>query len=234
MSDVHDLARSLIAYWCGGYRGRDPDSDSVSWLIDEGRYAQAERARALWNGTGQKPYTYSSCGDLPHSLYWYLGVRSAFVNHGSDPVTKQVRSVRAIATKAVQLSRWRVRLNISLLLGQGRAPILGEYYEPGDVLLIDGPPLGWHAMVAVSHLHSHSLVVGEYGQPGGHLRDVRIDVVGKRMFVGSRQLKAVIKLVEVLDRAEGKGELVSADSEQIENAEAWSTVQASLRGTGDV
>jgi hypothetical protein len=52
------------------------------------------------------------------------------------------------------------------------------------------------------------LLVAEYGQPGGHIKQKTLVNNGGRLYCGARMVKHVLRLDDVLIQAEERNELV--------------------------
>jgi hypothetical protein len=176
-----------LEHACGGPGGRD-ERDPVYRAVTEGRDTPGAKP-------GQRGY-YSSCGDLAHGMYEWLGVRLPWVNRAS-------------------LGQYRPGWNVSCLTSaeSARYPEPGDVYDPGDVVLVwDRLDTGdAHVICVVEHVPGDGVVLtAEYGQPGGALRTRTWTpgtpgVAGRAPRIGGRSVRLVLPLFDVLDEAERAG-----------------------------
>jgi hypothetical protein len=172
------LVQRLLDWSCGGERGVSED-DPHYREVTEGRDVGAMRAR------------YSSCGDLAHWLLFRLGVRAPWVNRTEHRGWKVGANVSMLATTAsIQLRR---------------TPVPGVRFEPGDVLIVWNDQQGRDAHVMVVYEHRPDLgrfIVGEYGQPGGHVRKRLLTARDGILWVGTRKVQRWLPLALVLEYSE--------------------------------
>jgi hypothetical protein len=187
--DYRALAAELVEYACGGAGGRS-EADPVYQAVTEGRDVGAMQAR------------YSSCGDLAHWLLYRLGVRLPFVNRAEHLGWTSGANVSRIAFANVAESD----------------PRQNAHYLPGDIGIVWSKPEGTdaHVFVILEDAQPSALLVGEYGQPGGHVRARAIGYESGRLRIGSRTLRRVLRLDRVLDAADEADALVPP-----ELTEAW-------------
>jgi hypothetical protein len=181
--DYHALATELVEYACGGSTGRD-ESDPVYRAVTEGRDEGAMRER------------YSSCGDLAHWLLFRLGVRLPLVNRAEH-------------------RGWTSGVNVSRLAFHALAERdpRGARFFPGDIGIVwsKTDATDAHVFVILEDAQPQALLVGEYGQPGGHLRARSVGYDRALVRIGSRSLHHVLRLERVLDAAEKANALVSPE-----------------------
>ncbi len=161
------IACKLILHACNGANGRD-ESDPVYQSVVEGR------------DSGKMQRSYSSCGDLAHWLLYRLGVRESWVNREES------------------YRRWRSGRNISDLCWPpcpSRPRKEAERYQCGDILIVYNQPdtRDAHALVVLEH-NGDVVLSGDYGQPGGQLRN-RTLVAG---LLGGRAIRHVLPLGSAL------------------------------------
>jgi hypothetical protein len=179
--DYHALAADLVEYACGGAHGRS-ENDPVYQAVTEGRDAGAIQRR------------YSSCGDLAHWLLYRLGVRLPFVNR---------REHRG----------WTSGVNVSRLAFERIAevdPGRRERFLPGDIGIVwsKADATDAHVLVILEDAQPDALLVGEYGQPGGHVRARAVSYDGDMIRIGARCLHRVLRLARVIDIADEAGALL--------------------------
>jgi len=190
-----DAAVALCEYACGYEHGRSKD-DPVYQDVCEGRDAGMMRAH------------YSSCGDLGHWLAERLGVRESWVNRHS-------------------LGHYHVGMNVAEL-GLGcpishDAPTGPEWVGPeaGDICEI------WNGTVGQD---AHVLVALGHGSDGNHLRTANYGaggmnasaIMGAKIsdstfshhpdgwYVGTRRLRRIIKLADLVRAATAPPDLTGA------------------------
>lgn len=184
--------RRYLEHACGGAVGRD-ERDPVYRAVTENRDTPGARP-------GQPGY-YSSCGDLAHGMYEWLGIRLPWVNRAS-------------------LGQYRIGHNVSRLTGadSARFPEPDDVYAPGDVLLVwDRLDTGdAHVIVVDAHVPGDGVILTfEYGQPGAkHLTRTWTPgaktAKGPAPKVGGRSLRLVLPLADVLDEAAAAGRFLHA------------------------
>ncbi len=161
--------------------------------------------QAVVEGRDKPTKGYSSCGDLAHWLLYKLGVRTPWVNRDEH-------------------LGWRVGKNISKLCWPPAPvritdPIERLQLEAGDIIVIwsRDDTTDAHVQCVLEHeAGSHILCVAEYGQRrslspneiGGHVRNY---TYGEGFRIGTRSLKRVLQLKDVLAQAEASGDLVEPD-----------------------
>ena len=177
--DYRALAIELVEHACGGSVGR-AEADPVYQAVTEGRDSGAMQQR------------YSSCGDLAHWLLFRLGVRLPFVNRAEH-------------------RGWTSGVNVSRLAFHALADVdpRGARFSPGDIGIVWSKPEATdaHVFVILEDAQPQALLVGEYGQPGGHVRARSIGYDGGLLRIGSRSLHRVLRLDRVLDAADKAGAL---------------------------
>lgn len=191
-------AAEFCRYACGYDKGRG-EPDTVYQAVTEGR--------------DRPPYpnSYSSCADLVHAMLYRLGARSPWVNRAEN---KGWRSTRA-------------HNNITLLQSRKEGPEYGcpeavsdpaadSKLQPGDACLIWNTGNDAHAFVVLDHPSPSKMLVAEYGQPGGRVRERPVTRVANLMVIGGRALHRVLPLEAIIDGAEQRGELAQA-----EHVRAW-------------
>ena len=164
--------RTLCEYAVNGAVGR-PESDPVYRMVTEDR------------DTGSK---YSSCGDLPHWLFYRLGIRMGWVNRDEH-------------------NGWRVGLNIGDLVytsGLGR-PIGGmTHLHTGDVVAVwnRADTTDSHILVVDRHIPGERIHSWDYGQPGGRRRVRELRKVTGGWFLGNKKIQSILRLGDVLIQAD--------------------------------
>lgn len=217
MTDFRRIARELVHYACGGSapldapaQGRPSLGDPVYRAVTESRQERAARAKP--------PQFYSSCGDLGHWLLFRLGLRFDWVNRDEN--------VPHGWTYTGQPGKPKWRNNVSTLAAGGkggmnpwaRVPSPGDHFLCGDILIVNThDPATTHVRVVLEHVPElERLVTGDYGQPGGAIRESRIVVAGSRLKAGSRWVDSVLPMFDVIDAARVAGAL-----EDYETADEW-------------
>jgi|SRR6478609_676634 len=188
-------AVALCEYACGYDHGRGKD-DPVYREVCEGRDAGLARAH------------YSSCGDLGHWLAERLGVREKWVNRQS-------------------LGQYRVGMNV-VELGYGcpishDAPTGPEWPgpEPGDICEIWNGAAGQDAHVLVvlgQGSDANHLRTANYGSggmsaaafPGAKISDSSFSRHADGWYVGTRRLRRVIKLADLVRMSTAYPDLTGA------------------------
>jgi hypothetical protein len=214
----------LTEYACGGVKGRAYLGDFVVQQVTEMRQEQTEKIRQRQMAQGiprEKWAFYSSCADLVHWLYFRLGVRLKWINRDE--------------MKAVNGVPWRVELNVSLLslpsmnaCAEVAKP--GDKYEPGDCLHIGVPGTNQdHVMIVRKH-DGVSVEVAEYGQPGGCVHVHQLVTQSGRVFMGHRQLLTVLRLQNVLLKADAANLLEPPDLFALDTAQDWAEEPPTLPG----
>jgi hypothetical protein len=189
------FATELIHYACGKWTGGRDEDDAVYRAVTEDRDRGALQQR------------YSSCGDLAHWLLYRLGCRSKFINRQEH-------------------LGWRVGRNVSKLAfappAQDAKPT--DLYAAGDVLVIwsNDTATDAHVMVVLHH-EGTDLVCGEYGQPGGAVREHELSRPG---WVGRRRIRKVLRLMRALEDAERQRLLVEPDYTVLPQAQAYALQHA--------
>ena len=179
------LAPRLLDWACNGELGVDEDHPRYA-TVTEGRDVGAMRAK------------YSSCADLPHWMLFREGVRAPWLNRQEH-------------------KGWRPGLNVSLLAYQApvqcqRTPVPGQRFEPGDTLIVWNDAEGKDAHVMVVYEHAgEKLVVAEYGQPGGHIKERALHSEGFHLYVGKRRLQRWLPLAAVIGYCAENDLLVDVD-----------------------
>lgn len=152
-SEYRDLAARWLTHVCGGSSGRseqDPVYRRVTENRDDGR-----------------PHGYSSCGDLAHAMYQFLGVTAPWLNrapHWTSGANVSRLAFGAYAkTDADDYALWAQPV-----------PPDGRPYGAGDVLVVWSRPdtKDAHVMCVLEHRSDAGvLTCAEYGQPGGRVRN---------------------------------------------------------------
>jgi hypothetical protein len=184
--DYHAMAADFCEYACNGMVGRG-ELDPVYQAVTEGR------------DIGAMQKSYSSCGDLAHSLYYRLGVRLPWVNraeHGGHRASQTENNVTL-------LQRFKPRLI---------NPKSETRYAPGDVGIIWNTGYDAHVFVILEDRQPKELLVAEYGQPGGHIKERPVTYRNNLLFIGSRALHCVLRLDDVLDVADRENLLAGPES----------------------
>lgn len=188
------LVPALLDYACGDGKGRPHLGDPVYDAVVEGRQRQTEQLRAAWEKRdpatrGPKPF-YSSCGDLAHWLLYRLGVREPWLNRAEHRGWRPARNVTLLVCRA--------QYGTNALAEVATA---NDRYAPGDILVVNtATPATTHVVVVREHPDPDTLVVGEYGQPGGHIAAKTVTRPGKpRAALGKRQIDSVLRLRRVLE-----------------------------------
>jgi hypothetical protein len=224
--DYPKAVLALTEYACGGELGRSYLGDPVYQAVTEMRQEQTEkiRQRQLLQGVPREKLAfYSSCADLVHWLYFRLGVRLGWINRDE---------MRASTNQG-----WRVELNISLLSQPRMNSCVemakpGDQYAPGDCLHIGLPGTNQdHVMIVRSHDPKTGAVeVAEYGQPGGAIHTHQLVTKSGRVYMGQRQLLTVLRLQNVLLKADAQNKLEPPDLFALDTAEDWAHEPPTLPG----
>lgn len=225
--DYPKAVKYLTEYACDGTKGRAYLGDAVYQAVTEMRQEQTEKMRQRQIAQGvprEKLAFYSSCGDLPHWLYYRLGVRLQWVNR--DEMREDGHGLG-----------WRVGLNISFLSLTSLNSCVdaakpGDQYVIGDVLHIGIPATNQdHVMVVRSHDSKTGAVeVAEYGQPGGKVNTHRLVTQSGRVYMGQRQLLTVLRLNTVLFKADKQQLLTAPDLFALDTAQQWLEEPPTLPG----
>lgn len=188
------------------------------WAVDgaNGVAQGSERYGLVTEGRMLKPGVSSSCAELPHWLWYRLGIRSSFVNRDEN-------------------RGWHVGLGIAMLCGENfsgkplgvpttarRTPETTSQFGAGDVLVVWSRLDGTDAHTFVVLEQDGPIVQSaDYGQPGGKactwtLSSRNAVEPGGRMrmapFRGSRRIQRWIPLDLILAEAERRGELVTPEA----------------------
>jgi hypothetical protein len=138
---------------------RDVVPDLIDWACQDGTAnVRGEHYLSVVEGRNHKGY--SSCADLAHWLLFRLGCRQTWLN----------RQEHAGWQDQVNVSRFAFTAPNSVR----RTPASDQWYSPGDVLIVWNLPSGTdaHVMVVRNEVRlPGKLVVGEFGQPGGHVKE---------------------------------------------------------------
>jgi len=182
--DYRAVATELVEFACGGTDGRS-EADPVYRAVTEGRDI----------GTMQRRY--SSCGDLAHWLLYRLGVRLPLVNRAEHLGWTSGANVSRLAFARVAESD----------------PRRDARFLPGDIGIVWSKPQATdaHVFVILEDAQPDALLVGEYGQPGGHVRARGIGYEGGPLRIGARTLHRVLRLDRVIDAAEEAGALAAPE-----------------------
>lgn len=195
-ADVLQMRRDQAADWLGyasnNAAGRTID-DPIAQAITEGRNSMPR---------------YSSCGDVPNWLWYRLGVRLPWINRTENGL-------------------WHVGMNLQHVFyppAPARAALVSDIYYAGDALLVWSKPDGTdaHAIVVVEHdPGARVLCTVEGGQKwGGEVPPKHPDIANFRhvyyerdgaLYVGSRAIRRVCTMADVLDQAAAQGELLDAE-----------------------
>jgi hypothetical protein len=195
MTSIEELQRraGLFLRWaCGGPEGR-PESDPIYQRVTEGRDVGAMQRK------------YSSCGDLAHALYEFLGIRGRWVNRAA-------------------LGHYVIGHNIARLNGHPgkREPRFSDTFEAGDVLVVWNQPDTEDAhVICVLGMDGGHLQTAEYGQPGGALRERRLEVANSGLLIGGRLARVWLPLHRVIALAKQEGELVPTEPTLLSQLEAY-------------
>jgi hypothetical protein len=196
---IRAFANELVSYACGRWTGGRSEDDPVYQQVTEGRDVGAARR------------TYSSCADLAHWLLYRLGSRVDFINRKEH-------------------NGWKVGVNVSALAFSPVAEVATEtdQYQAGDVLVIWSKPDGTdaHVMIALEHSGS-TLVTGEYGQPGGAVREHHL---AQPLLVGRRKIHRVLRLQRVCQVSEQQHKLNEPDYTTLPLAQVYVSEHAPRRG----
>lgn len=208
--DRVENALRLVRFWCGADARVRGVGDPVFRAVTEGRY---DTIRG-----------YSSCGDLPHAMLFASGVRLPWVNRAEHD-----------GWHWGELPNRRWDNNITTLVAQGSGtwgvndlayqyPATTDLLRRGDMLVLDcGFPMltgtrgPTHACV-VLEVRPGFVVTGDYGQPGGAVRERPVSSNGDRLMLGSRQIDSVLRLEDVFAAAERAGLLTG-----FETSDSWSS-----------
>jgi hypothetical protein len=174
--------RQLLEWACVG--GRNDEDHPNYTAVTEGR------------DTGAMQKKFSSCGDLAHWLLYRLGCRQPWINRKEH-------------------LGWKVGTNVSTLAFTAPAsvrqpPVPGAPFDTGDILIVWNNDDGTDAHVMVVHSFSASpfrLIVGEYGQPGGHVAERSLDRRQGAFYIGRRRVQRWLPLALVLTDAAERGML---------------------------
>jgi hypothetical protein len=185
LAEYRAFAERWLRWACGGAGGVS-EVDDVYRMVTENRDTPGARP-------GERGY-YSSCGDLAHGMLEALGVRCSFVNRAS-------------------LKQYRNGWNVAKLNGapMARAPRAREVYQAGVILLTWNDPdtSDAHVLCPLEEPQgTGSILVAEYGQPGGHIRSRSISRLGGGVSIAGKRLQRVLMLEDVLEHADRAGELV--------------------------
>lgn len=199
-SILRAFAAELVSYACGRWTGGRSEDDAVYREVTEDRdRGPAQRA-------------YSSCGDLAHWLLYRLGCRSRYVNRKEH-------------------QGWVPGVNVSRLAycAVADAATDDDRYFAGDVLI------GWsrpdttdaHVAIALEHREIEPgrwlLVSGEYGQPGGAIRE---HLLRAPRALGVRRVERVVRLDVALRAAEQQRLLTEPDYTLLPRARAYALEHA--------
>jgi hypothetical protein len=171
---------SLLDWACIGGKLDESHPNYVS--VTEGRDA------------GRMQKAYSSCGDLASWLLFRLGCRQPWVNRAEHKGWRVGRNVSALATEAPAAVR--------------QLPVPGALFDTGDILICWNNDDGTDAHVMVVHSFTASpfrLIVGEYGQPGGHVAERSLDRRQGAFYIGRRRVQRWLPLALVLTDAAERG-----------------------------
>lgn len=196
----------------------------LEWAVEGGRTnEQHPHYTAVTEGRDPADPKYSSCGDLAHWLLFRLGCRQVWLNR------KEHRGWE-FGTKANGGAN-----NVSLLagtLGGGhnsraaptsvrRSPVPGAMFDTGDVVIVWNGATDAHVMVVYEFSPSPlRLVVGEFGQPGGHIAERTLRVTNGELFVGSRQIQRWLPLHLALKDAAERDQLAPVSLPWVTSPEA--------------
>ncbi len=155
---------------------------------------------------GRQAPRYSSCGDLGHWILARLGFRFPWLNRE-------------------ELWGWMVGKNVSLLCAKsagganelGRAPVVGEQLNAGDVLVVSAHDIDHtHCLVVLGLTelsHGAKLCVCEYGQWDGQrgracgkLSCRSVSASGSSLSLGELSLDSVLSVARLLEASGGEME----------------------------
>jgi hypothetical protein len=188
--DARAFATEFVEYACGKLTGGRSENDPVYQAVTEGR------------DRGRLQKTYSSCGDLAHWLLFRMGCRSRFINRKEH-------------------LGWKVGANVSALAFSSLAEAATEtaVYHAGDILIIWDKPTATDAHVLVVLEHAgEKLISGEYGQPGGAVREHDLKRPG---WIGKRKMQRALRLSRVMADAERHSLLLEPDYTTLPIAQAY-------------
>jgi hypothetical protein len=175
-----DFVAGLLEYACNPPKGRS-EKDPIYQQITEGR------------DVGKAQASYSSCGDLAHWMLYRLGVRSPYVNRDEN-------------------KGWKAQVNVSNLAFSpaAKVPNNDTVYKPGDIIVIWSEANGsdGHVIVVKEQTTAGKIQTGEYGQPGGAIKNRTIkESDDGRPIMGNRIVQRYLPLDDVLALAQQNGEL---------------------------
>jgi len=191
---LRTFAIVLVEFACGRFTGGRSEDDPIYREVTENRDVGAARR------------SYSSCGDLAHWLLYRLGCRSKIVNRAEHQGFGIGKNVSRLAFDRA-----------------ARNPRPDDVYRAGDILIIWSreDTTDAHVMVALEHDPAAApprLRSGEYGQPGGAVRD---HALVEPLMIGRRKIQRVIPLLSVLGDAEAREQLVEPDYAVLPRAQAY-------------
>jgi hypothetical protein len=192
---LHAFATDLVNYACGKWSNGRDENDPIYREVTENRDV----------GPAQKRY--SSCGDLAHWLLYRLGCRARFVNRKEH-------------------QGWIPGMNVARLafFEATRDPSPNDRYAAGDVLIVwsRADTTDAHVLVALEHRELETglrlLTAGEYGQPGGAIREHLLE---RPLLVGNRSIRRILRLSDALRVADAQRLLTEPDYTVLPRAQAY-------------
>lgn len=176
---------------------RDVVPDLLDWAC-QGGTQDTMHPNYLRVVEGRTHRGYSSCADLGHWLFFRCGARQTWLNREEHEGWKDQVNVSRFAFSAPNSVR--------------KTPVPDVWYEPGDVLIVWNNESGTDAHVMVVRDAARlpgRLVVAEFGQPGGHVkeklvteRDGHLCVHGKKSV---KRIQRWLPLAAVLTNASDHG-----------------------------
>lgn len=145
--------------------------------------------------SGPMQKSFSSCGELAHWLLYRLGCRQPWINRKEHNGWRVGRNVSTLAFEAPNSVRRTM-------------PRPGSPLDTGDIIIVWARADGTDAHVMVVYEFSASpmrLVVGEFGQPGGHIAERKLAVKNGELYVGARPIQRWLPLHLVLTDAAERG-----------------------------
>lgn len=206
MTDYRSIAREILEYVGGGPEswGDQPGEVSSQRQITNDVYA-----KGLIEGRKYKPPA-SSCGDLPHCMYYRLGVRLSFVNR-EEFNGWEFMGVKNNITRITAKTRYGTN-------PYAKASTDQDVFECGDVLIVNvSTPSTTHAICVLEHDPvAGTIKTAESGQPGSAVRFKTCVRDNGRWKIGKRHVDSVLRLSDVILAAYEAEKL-----ESYETAEDW-------------
>jgi len=201
MTDYYAIARDLLEYIGGG---PEPWGDLPGESSSQRQITNDVYFKGLVENRKYKPPA-SSCGDLPHCLYYRLGVRLPFVNRDEFNGWEYM-GVKNNITRLTAKTRYGTNQYASASTDK-------DVFKCGDLLIVNvSTPNTTHAICVIEHDPiNETILTAESGQPGAAVRFKTCVKDNGRWKIGKRHVDSVLRLADVI--------LAASEAEKLDSYE---------------